>query len=171
MTYDPAQLAADAAAGNLGAKRILDAYNAEVAKASATGKRKRKGTLRLTVDTGTLLSEKQVQASIVKHLRLLGYRVNSTVHIYKRVRCDKCGAWSWPKGGYGSDKAIGDLLVRHPSWPAFMWLNADVKTATGKLTTEQEAAVQRGELLIWRSSAQAEDDMARLRQQYEDSEL
>lgn len=104
-------------------------------------------------------SEEQVQAQIVEGLRWHGYEVLSTVHRYRRQQCARCGHSFWPLGGYGADKGIGDLLVRRPVWPWWVRIEADVKSATGRVSPEQQARVESGGLRIWRSLEDALSDL------------
>jgi hypothetical protein len=99
--------------------------------------------------------EEEIQSAIMLTLRASGYDVLSTVHRYKRVRCELCGALVWPKSGYGATKGLGDLLVTRREWPGNLYLMADVKRAKGVLTSEQKERQIRGKLYIWRSPAEA----------------
>jgi hypothetical protein len=96
--------------------------------------------------------EADLQADIVKALRLCGYTVLSTVHIYKRVQCSKCGEWVMPRSGYGATKGIGDLLVARADG---YWLMADIKAPKGRLSLEQRELVKQRRLQIWRSVNEA----------------
>lgn len=66
-----------------------------------------------------LLTEAQVQEQIVSGLRALGYVV--LVTSARSFRAGEAGR------GYGADKGVPDLLVRHRSWPPAAWLAMEVK--------------------------------------------
>lgn len=101
------------------------------------------------------LTEEQAQTLIMRVLSNAGYDVLSTVHRYKRIRCEKCGALTWPRGGYGATKGLGDLIVTREDWPGNAYVMADVKSRKGRLSPEQKARFNRGKLFIWRSAEEA----------------
>jgi hypothetical protein len=116
------------------------------------------------VDKSTLPeTEEGIQQRIVQFLQIHGFIVKSTVR--RRKRCWKCGVH--PRGGDGVTQGIGDLLVVIPRLRTLqtarrIMINADVKTASGKLTDEQSGAAVGGELLIWRDHEQALADCERI---------
>lgn len=81
-------------------------------------------------------TEDDVQRVVVQGLRILGLEVRSTV-----VR-----GFSGRKDGkgYGSDKGIPDLFVRHPSWPACAWLGLEVKRPGGGWSGAEQKALWEG---------------------------
>lgn len=99
-------------------------------------------------------TEEGVQSRIIQALGWLGHTVLSTVHRWKRQTCPACGYTFWPKGGYGSDKGIGDLLVGVPKAKPRLWLMLDVKRPGGKLSPEQKALADKG--LLWRVESEQE---------------
>ncbi|MBV6417402.1 MAG: hypothetical protein CMLOHMNK_02064 [Steroidobacteraceae bacterium] len=92
-------------------------------------------------------TEEGVQSRIIQALGWLGHTVLSTVHRWKRQTCPACGYTFWPKGGYGSDKGIGDLLVGVPKKAPRLWLMLDVKRPGGKLSPEQQLLAEAGLLV------------------------
>jgi hypothetical protein len=96
-------------------------------------------------------TEAQVQSAIVSALLWIGAEVEVTSE--RRHKCTKCGEYS--HAGTGMTKGIGDLLVRNPAWPTAMKLNLEVKSATGKLSPEQQQSEERGGIVIVRSAEEA----------------
>lgn len=83
----------------------------------------------------------------------------STVHRYKRQTCARCGHNSWPSGGYGTSKGIGDLLIPVQVGSAVLYRMQDVKTARGRLSPEQAKLVEANALAIIRSEADSQRDI------------
>lgn len=107
----------------------------------------------------TRQTEEGIQQRIVDYLRWHGYEVCVTVHRYRRQTCPKCSANFWAQGGYGASKGVGDLLVRHPSWPWWKRIEADVKRQGGRISPEQQARVDAGALRIWHNEQEAQADI------------
>ena len=101
------------------------------------------------------LPEWSVQATIEDGLKWLGYTVLHTQHIYRKQTCPGCGKHFRPTGGYGADKAVPDLLVRHPSWPVGVWRGIEVKGTKTALSPEQELLHAQGGIIVCRSWEEA----------------
>ena len=103
------------------------------------------------------LPEWSVQKTIEDGLLHLGYLVLHTQHQYTLQHCPTCGAEFRATGGYGADKAIPDLLVRHPAWPVGLWLGIEVKGTKTRLSPEQKLLQDQGGLYVCRSWEDAEE--------------
>jgi hypothetical protein len=97
--------------------------------------------------------EDDVQTAIVKMLVFSGYRVLVTSRRAKK--CPYCNKFSHK--GDGASKGLGDLLVRHPSWPKNIWMMMEVKRP-GPIAwscKEQELFALAGDLIVVQSVEEA----------------
>ena len=92
-------------------------------------------------------SEDDIQRQIVGFLHAMRYQVLVTSRRVKR--CVQCGHWGM--GADGATRGIPDLLVRHPSWPRYVWVGVEVKTPTGRVRPEQQALADVGAVVVVRS--------------------
>jgi hypothetical protein len=108
-------------------------------------------------------SEEEVQAVIVDGLQALGYVVRSTVRRPKK--CPRCGSWPRSGSGDGVSRGLADLLVRHRSWPAYLWVQLEVKRPgpVRYSSLEQRAAVESAEIAVVQSLDDALAILERIR--------
>jgi hypothetical protein len=105
--------------------------------------------------------ESQVQREVEVQLRMMGYKVWSTVHRYKMQCCPQCGHHFRPKGGYGASLGIADLLVRGTGrgestrWPRALCLQVELKGEKTPLSEVQKIEQDEGEIIVVRSAEQA----------------
>lgn len=69
-------------------------------------------TLKPDADNRT---EQQRQQEGITWLRERGYVVLVVGQFLKRSKCEKCGEWGFPTGGYGNQRGVMDTLVSHPA--------------------------------------------------------
>ena len=82
----------------------------------------------------SLLTEEQVQRSIIDLCELLGYDVLKTPR--HGITCKACGEKAY--GGDGATKGLPDLFVRYPSWTRCMWVGMEVKRTGGKWSSPEQ---------------------------------
>jgi hypothetical protein len=100
-------------------------------------------------------TEAAIQRTIVEGLSWLGYIVLLTQHQYKLQTCPSCQCRFRPIGGYGTSKAISDLLVSHPHWGIGVWLGLEVKGPKTPVSPEQKLLAAQGRIVIVRSWEEA----------------
>jgi hypothetical protein len=93
--------------------------------------------------------ESELQSSIVRMLRALGFVVKST-NTYDRRRARVMA----------QDKGIPDLLVSHSDF-APKWIGMEVKTPGGKMKPEQQALLDEGRIVVVRSLQEALESVRR----------
>lgn len=99
-------------------------------------------------------TESNVQRGIIERLTLAGYTVVVTSRIRRGSRC-RCGQWNVPAGGDGVTRGCPDLFVTHHAWPTAVWLGLEVKTATGRVSPEQQRLADDSRIVIVRSQDDA----------------
>lgn len=97
--------------------------------------------------------EEPIMNRIRRTLELHGYTVLCTVHRYRRHKCSKCGFSEWPRGGYGADAGVPDLLV----WSAARnaWTGLETKGTRTRISDAQKILADAGKIVIVRSEAEA----------------
>lgn len=108
-----------------------------------------------------LPSETQLQSQIVQGLRLRQLKVLQCGHFTRQVECPRCAFWFTPTSGYGNDLGVPDLLVTDPTWPAPVWVGAELKRPSvqttiglvrgGVLSPEQRDLARSGLIVVCRS--------------------
>ena len=103
-----------------------------------------------------IVTEDQIQRTIVEGLTVLGYTVLITSR--RRKRCTNCG--QFPGGGDGASKGVPDLLVTRDEWDTpsqgwALWCGLEVKGPKTKVSPEQRELSNRGLINIVRSFDEA----------------
>lgn len=65
--------------------------------------------------------------------------------------CPGCGSVFYPSGWQGNTPGAPDLFLRHPSWPAFVWLAVELKGEKTPIRQEQKRLIERGGVCLVRS--------------------
>lgn len=100
-------------------------------------------------------TEAGVQARIIEALEWRGYLVIDTTRKRKKQVCPKCSTAFWAQGGDGTSKGLPDLMVRREAWPRGVFAGLEIKTDTGRLSAEQQALAERGDIFVVRSHEEA----------------
>lgn len=100
-------------------------------------------------------TEKDIQAGIVRRLRLLGYTVEETGKTRATVTCPDCGHRHVPTGWQGNTVGCPDLYVSRQAW-GNTWLALEVKKPGGRVQAEQRALAGLGMSRIVTSQDEAE---------------
>jgi hypothetical protein len=90
------------------------------------------------------MTESELQSSIKKSLKQLGYIAMSTSRY--NTSANRRGA---------SEPGIPDILVTHKNWRPGMWLGLEVKTDKGKLKPEQAELLEAQRIFVVRSWEEA----------------
>lgn len=123
----------------------------ELTQTAADGKRK------AAKPKGKILTEKeaQVQAAIIRRLKVNGYEVYSTSRVRHKVEQDD-GTWKWAAGGDGVDKGVPDLLFYNPRWPGRLtWWGLECKGTETDISPDQANLWKAGRILLARDQDSA----------------
>ena len=107
--------------------------------------------MRRTVTRDDLVSEDQIQETIIGGLRAFGYTVLVTSNRGIRSTCPRCAASFTAFGGYGATPGVPDLIVTRNNWAIGQAMLVEVKGPKTKLSPEQEQLRKSGRIVIVRS--------------------
>lgn len=98
-----------------------------------------------------LVSEKDVQRTIVEGLRVLGYEVLEISRKFPVECCPACGTRFRASKWGGGDRGIPDLFVSRTTWPVGAWLGLEVKGPTTRVSVDQIRLREGDRIVIVRS--------------------
>ncbi len=110
--------------------------------------------------------EKPIQNRTIRRFEAHGYIVLETSEHRRKIQCMQrdregkqvagCGRWFTPPGGRGTDKAIPDLFVHHPSkYPPYLWIGIEMKGTDTILSPEQALLAAQNAIAVCRSDDEA----------------
>lgn len=96
--------------------------------------------------------EAALQKQVVDTLMVLGYKVFETGKTRTKVRCTKCGAYSYATGYQGNTPGLPDLYIHssHHLWGSKA-VAIELKAAKGKTSEVQQEIADAGYTTICRS--------------------
>lgn len=96
--------------------------------------------------------EALLQKQVVDTLTLLGYKVFETGKTRTKVRCTKCGSYSYATGYQGNTPGLPDLYIHssHHLWGSKA-VAIELKAAKGKASDVQQEIADAGYTTICRS--------------------
>ena len=96
--------------------------------------------------------EASLQKQVVDTLMVLGYKVFETGKTRTKVRCTKCGAYSYATGYQGNTPGLPDLYIHssHHLWGSKA-VAIELKAAKGKTSEVQQEIADAGYTTICRS--------------------
>jgi hypothetical protein len=96
--------------------------------------------------------EAALQKQVVDTLMMLGYKVFETGKTRTKVRCTKCGAYSYATGYQGNTPGLPDLYIHssHHLWGSKA-VAIELKAAKGKTSEVQQEIADAGYTTICRS--------------------
>lgn len=96
--------------------------------------------------------EAALQKQVVDTLMVLGYKVFETGKTRTKVRCTKCGAYSYATGYQGNTPGLPDLYIHssHHLWGSKA-VAIELKAAKGKTSDVQQEIADAGYTTICRS--------------------
>lgn len=96
--------------------------------------------------------EALLQKQVVDTLTLLGYKVFETGKTRTKVRCTKCGSYSYATGYQGNTPGLPDLYIHssHHLWGSKS-VAIELKAAKGKASDVQQEIADAGYTTICRS--------------------
>jgi len=99
-----------------------------------------------------LKPEAAFQKSVIDVLTILGYRVFETGKSRSKVRCTKCGTYSYATGWQGNTPGLPDIYIhsKHSTWNSTA-LAIELKTEKGVVSQIQKDIADAGYTTICRS--------------------
>jgi hypothetical protein len=99
-----------------------------------------------------LKPEAAFQKSVIDVLTILGYRVFETGKSRSKVRCTKCGSYSYATGWQGNTPGLPDIYIhsKHRTWNSTA-LAIELKTEKGVVSQIQKDIAEAGYTTICRS--------------------
>jgi hypothetical protein len=99
-----------------------------------------------------LKPEAAFQKSVIDVLTILGYRVFETGKSRSKVRCTKCGTYSYATGWQGNTPGLPDIYIhsKHRTWNSTA-LAIELKTEKGVVSQIQKDIADAGYTTICRS--------------------
>jgi len=99
-----------------------------------------------------LKPEAAFQKSVIDVLTILGYRVFETGKSRSKVRCTKCGSYSYATGWQGNTPGLPDIYIhsKHRTWNSTA-LAIELKTEKGVVSQIQKDIADAGYTTICRS--------------------
>jgi hypothetical protein len=99
-----------------------------------------------------LKPEAAFQKSVIDVLTILGYRVFETGKSRSKVRCTKCGTYSYATGWQGNTPGLPDIYIhsKHRTWNSTA-LAIELKTEKGVVSQIQKDIAEAGYTTICRS--------------------
>jgi len=99
-----------------------------------------------------LKPEAAFQKSVIDVLTILGYRVFETGKSRSKVRCTKCGSYSYATGWQGNTPGLPDIYIhsKHRAWNSTA-LAIELKTEKGVVSQIQKDIAEAGYTTICRS--------------------
>ncbi len=96
--------------------------------------------------------EAAFQKSVIDVLTILGYRVFETGKSRSKVRCTKCGSYSYATGWQGNTPGLPDIYIhsKHRTWNSTA-LAIELKTEKGVVSQIQKDIADAGYTTICRS--------------------
>ena len=96
--------------------------------------------------------EAAFQKSVIDVLTILGYRVFETGKSRSKVRCTKCGTYSYATGWQGNTPGLPDIYIhsKHRTWNSTA-LAIELKTEKGVVSQIQKDIAEAGYTTICRS--------------------
>ena len=96
--------------------------------------------------------EASFQKSVIDVLTILGYRVFETGKSRSKVRCTKCGSYSYATGWQGNTPGLPDIYIhsKHRTWNSTA-LAIELKTEKGVVSQIQKDIADAGYTTICRS--------------------
>ena len=96
--------------------------------------------------------EAAFQKSVIDVLTILGYRVFETGKSRSKVRCTKCGSYSYATGWQGNTPGLPDIYIhsKHRTWNSTA-LAIELKTEKGVVSQIQKDIAEAGYTTICRS--------------------
>lgn len=96
--------------------------------------------------------EAAFQKSVIDVLTILGYRVFETGKSRSKVRCTKCGTYSYATGWQGNTPGLPDIYIhsKHRTWNSTA-LAIELKTEKGVVSQIQKDIADAGYTTICRS--------------------
>ena len=96
--------------------------------------------------------EAAFQKSVIDVLTILGYRVFETGKSRSKVRCTKCGSYSYATGWQGNTPGLPDIYIhsKHRAWNSTA-LAIELKTEKGVVSQIQKDIAEAGYTTICRS--------------------
>lgn len=96
--------------------------------------------------------EAAFQKSVIDVLTILGYRVFETGKSRSKVRCTKCGSYSYATGWQGNTPGLPDIYIhsKHRTWNSTA-LAIELKTEKGVVSQIQKDISDAGYTTICRS--------------------
>ncbi len=92
--------------------------------------------------------EREIENAIHELLNTVGFICLHTSAHTRRINGQHVG-------NLGTDKGVPDLLVTHHLFPQGVWIGLEVKTASGKLTAEQQNLLDMKRIYVVRGIADA----------------
>ena len=102
--------------------------------------------------------EAAFQKSVIDVLTILGYRVFETGKSRSKVRCTKCGTYSYATGWQGNTPGLPDIYIhsKHRAWNSTA-LAIELKTEKGVVSQIQKDIADAGYTTICRSIGEVID--------------